>query len=211
MKIEFDSIVELEQFLMFSAHIGKVFAPAPAQSTALDAFDAQMRAHAEAHRQLVEAPAMELAQSEESRQDAQAEESEEAAVVTVAGTAEAPKRKRRTKAEIEAGQHAGNAGVEHSQDTTSTIDSNGSSATGTAGANAAGLDNPFAQPGVTTQATASRVVESIDHLRACQSFIQQHGMALYNESFRDGLNANIAAYTPEQRSQHVGILELLGK
>jgi hypothetical protein len=53
------------------------------------------------------------------------------------------------------------------------------------------------------------LTESLAHLKYCQAFIQKHGMAKYNESFADGLTANIAVYTPEQCALHVAILEEL--
>jgi hypothetical protein len=236
MKLEFDSIIELEQFLMFSAHIGKAFAVAPSQTDQatvsrngasaepdaqpLAGDQAGNGAGAETAPTVVDAPAT-------------AEQGEDGPLMADGGAAEAPKRKRRTKAEIEAdkaseGKIAAPAAVGAPVDTSAT--------TGAAVVESAptpGAGNPFAvapamqavldapNQGAATLAAmaatqnadtapaAPRVIESIEHLRACQGFIQKHGMAKYNETFRDGLNANIAIYTPEQRAQHVTILESL--
>lgn len=54
-------------------------------------------------------------------------------------------------------------------------------------------------------------IESLPHLRECQAFIQKFGMPKYNESFKEGLSANITTYSPEQRALHLAILESLSE
>jgi hypothetical protein len=220
MKLEFDSISELEQFLMFSAHIGQAFtarpqAPAPAKMDEATVSDNGASSALSA-----------LSGGEPAGEDAGADADE-----VVADTA--PKRKRRTKAEIAAGEAAalqargdsGELAVDATQALAAmpaTVEMRSSEDEVPAGRNA----NPFAQSPATqaileapthaaSLAAAGEAmqrpleVSGIDHLRACQSFIQAHGMQKYNESFRDGLNANIATYTAEQRAQHVGVLHSL--
>ncbi|HWT34746.1 MAG TPA: hypothetical protein VN289_00610 [Paraburkholderia sp.] len=206
MNLQFDTLQELEQFLMFSAHIGRAFATAPQDTVCNEPLPP-----ADAYVQAAEAMSQSLAGAPEA--------------VEPPNAAEVPKRKRRTKAEIEADEKA--AAVASAPELEPTPEPQ---------ADAPGDGNPFAQSAATqaileapthaaTMAAAgeamqrpfeeaaptptARVVESIDHLRACQAFIQKHGMPKYNESFQGGLSANIAAYTPEQRVQHVMILESL--
>lgn len=222
MELKFDSISELEQFLMFSAHIGRAFAQAPTPVPE----DEQLSTKAS---RPDDPPVPDADHTPEQRAVALA--AMQASATDEAAQEETPKRKRRTKAEMEAERFAAQVQAstpdtkdETSVNTTVIIDQS-------AGA------NPFAQASPATQAileapnqsaavlagmaamqsnppaeeptAAPREIASIDHLRACQSFIQAHGMTKYNESFQGGLNANIAAYTPEQRAQHVAILETL--
>ena len=238
MELKFDSISELEQFLMFSAHIGRAFAQAP-QGPAYEAEKQAPQGPAyEAEKQAPQGPAYEEvkktrhedgsvstlsvgAPPDMSAQDV-ATAIAEAIEVNAYGK---PKRTRRTKAEMDAARAVETATQPEGRIEAAAIIAN---PTGT---------NPFAQASPATQAileapnqsaavlagmaamqsnppteepaAPARAIESIEHLRACQSFIQAHGMTKYNESFRDGLSANIAAYTPEQRAQHVAILETL--
>jgi len=224
MNLQFDSINELEQFLMFSAHIGRAFAVAPPDARANDEpavavdMDGSVYPLAQANDEPV-TPA----------------QGEDGPLMADGGTP--TKRKRRTKAEMEAERAAEGKTVAASAEAAQPDISAMTTAAPAESAATPGAGNPFAVASPATQAileapnqsaatlagiaamqtnppidepaTAPRVVESIEHLRACQSFIQAHGMARYNESFRDGLNANITTYTPEQRAQHVAILETL--
>jgi len=239
MNLQFDSIKELEQFLMFSAHIGRAFAVAPqdvAQAALSTAFPAELRETAPPVSNKFVAPGCE----QFAETTATTAQGEDGPLMADGGTP--AKRKRRTKAEIEADRAAEAMGEVSNapaagQTVTSVAPSVSASPSNSAVATGSNNANPFAVASPTTQAileapdqsaatlagmaamqtnppvdehpTAPRIVESIEHLRACQSFIQAHGMARYNESFRDGLNANITTYTPEQRAQHVAILEAL--
>lgn len=236
MELKFDSISELEQFLMFSAHIGRAFAQAPIPAPESEPSPAQLAAHDET-----------VAAVDESFTQKQNAINEEFVPETVAAQEEeAPRRKRRTKAEMEADRFAAQVKAAHAAGnapaaTAAAAQPDTSGTTSAVVAESASTPagaNPFAVASPATQAIleapnhsaavlagmaamqnppvdeapaspAPRVIESIEHLRACQSFIQVHGMTKYNESFREGLNANIAAYTPEQRAQHVAILEAL--
>lgn len=53
------------------------------------------------------------------------------------------------------------------------------------------------------------LTDSLAHLKHCQKFIQQYGMAIYEKSFVDGLTPNIAVYTAEQCALHVAVMEEL--
>lgn len=237
MKLEFDNIGELEQFLMFSAHVGRAFQPMPPVEPEETGAGNAQHDHAQGGDRDVSNSDRALADGSEYLQAA-----EEA---TATAATDKPKRTRRTKAEIEA-ERAGNA------------QSNDNSALAEAQAEAAGVadaapspqGNPFAggnvapamqaildapnqvsalaaaatavqnaetAPGVAVDVMAraleigadASAVESIAHLRACQGFIQKHGMPKYNESFTHGLSPNIAAYQPEQRALHLAVLESL--
>lgn len=204
MKFEFDSLSELEQFLMFSAHIGRAFATAPApEQVAMSA-----NVPSELRTEIDKAPGV-------------------AAVIAAQEEAEKPTRKRRTKAEIEAERAAEvPVGASVPDVTVAPAETAAEQV-----AEPAPQGNPFAaapamqaildapnQGAATLAAMAAlnapvvelKPIESIDHLRACQAFIQKHGMTKYNESFGGALSPNIAAYTPEQRSEHVAKLEALG-
>lgn len=233
MKLEFDTIGELEQFLMFSAHIGRAFATVPTPSGTgelkhdprADNVAAHVRETVTDNNGTSSEPAAILSAGTPAGNEAGA-----AATTTASAPAstDMPKRKRRTKAEMEAERTAASI----SQDDAEQAEGVG---TGPDQDEPAGatmpLGNPFAmtavaiQTAIDAQQTAASVasiadraaailndpdaVESIAHLRACQGFIQKHGMPKYNESFTEGLNANIAIYSPEQRALHLAILESL--
>lgn len=224
MNLQFDSIQELEEFLMFSAHIGRAFATQPPvgdispEKIALSPKRDMPRAELEA--MLARNPEGLIEPALIDHGDISAETIQQNHVELV----DKPKRTRRTKAEMEAaraelsGPIDAAASVATVETASTTADANPfaiapamqavldapNQNAATLAAMAAMQNAPAEEPAV-----APRVIESIEHLRACQSFIQAHGMTKYNESFRDGLNANIAAYTPEQRAQHVAILEQL--
>jgi hypothetical protein len=246
MKLEFDSIGELEQFLMFTAHVGKAFQSAPVEPVKVTS-EASSLADQSFAASVLAVDDGEQSIAHRAEQDAR---NEEFIAANVAANAEAPKRKRRTKAEIEAeragelpnapadGQTATSAEPSASESPLSSETATGTVPNGNPFAVAptvqAVLDAPnqgaatlaamAATQNATTapQATGGTVqdraaaimlepaaVESIAHLRACQGFIQKHGMTKYNESFKEGLNANIAAYQPEQRALHLAVLESL--
>ena len=220
MELKFDSIKELEQFLMFSAHIGAAFAT---QTRATGVAPEMAAPYVAPRTDVAEAVAVQKEDTEPSVPIAQGEDGP--LIADGGATVEKPKRTRRTKAEVEAAR----AAEEHAGNVADGLSPAEPEATPT-GANPFAIASPATQAileapnqsaatlaGIAAMQTGSiveptaapRVIESIEHLRACQSFIQAHGMTKYNESFRDGLNANIAAYTPEQRSHHVAILKQL--
>jgi hypothetical protein len=238
MKLEFDSITELENFLMFSAHIGKAFAVAPEPVQRVDAAADFYAAPDNVNGNTIKLTDEQVALLDAEYQAAigapvKATQGEDGPLMADGGAAEAPKRRRRTKAEIEADKAAEGKTVAPAAEGAPADTSAMTGAAVAEPASTPGAGNPFAvapamqavldapNQGAATLAAmaatqnaetapaAPRVIESIEHLRACQGFIQKHGMAKYNETFRDGLNANIAIYTPEQRAQHVTILESL--
>lgn len=252
MNLQFDSIRELEEFLMFTAHIGRAFATAPSVAPMNQAAVSCNEASSEPVANLSagdpagnETDVAPVAAGSASATDNKGEDG--------AAPAEAPRRKRRTKAEIEAERAAAAgevpnvpaAGPTEMSVQPSVSESLSSSETATGSVPVAPAGNPFAvapamqavldapnqgaatlagmaatqnvstAPVLDVRARAAAIladpaqVESIAHLRACQGFIQKHGMPKYNESFREGLNANIAVYQPDQRALHLAILESL--
>jgi hypothetical protein len=253
MKLEFDNLTELEQFLMFSAHIGKQLHVAPQTNVSMhvtrapDNLATEMAALDRAMSGAIDAG--------DGAHDT-IEEDDTANQVDIA-----PKRKRRTKAEIEA-ERAGKiaaAPAEAAQPDTSASTiveyvvaeqtQGGADAQRQEAQETAPRGNPFAvspstqaileateqsaatlagmaamqaeAPAEQVEASGGRdarvaailaegaLTDSLAHLKRCQAFIQKHGMAKYNESFSEGLTANIAVYTPEQCALHVALLEEL--
>lgn len=226
MNLQFDNLTELEEFLMFSAHIGRAFATQaapdvrvkdePADSRSIEEFDRAMQGE--------DGPILATGAAEQ----------------TPGEVIEKPKRTRRTKAEIEA-ERAGNAvaPAEVAQPDTSGTTSVAAAESASTPAGAEPRGNPFAAaPGIqaildapdqsaaTLAAMAAlthtqrearveqilaegTLTDSLAHLKYCQKFIQMHGMSKYNESFVEGLKVNIADYKPEQRALHVALLEEL--
>lgn len=120
------------------------------------------------------------------------------------------KRKRRTKAEIEADEEAAKAAA--------------ADAVRTAGASvAAEGTNPFEAAADDTKvgtlndgtaptgdAAGEEVVTPFQHLTRAREFIGKHGMQKYNESFaKAGLDPNVMTYTAYQRALHIDALNAL--
>ena len=134
-------------------------------------------------------------------------------------TAEPAKRKRRTKAEIEADEtaaaEAAAAELAKAQQTGQVQPESGT--TSPTGA------NPFDQPSTlqdvgaegqaaTDASSESDVVTPFQHLTRAREFIAKHGMPKYNESFaKAGLDANVMGYTAYQRGVHMSALGELEK
>src|ERR1700758_690735 len=103
MKLEFDSISELEQFLMFSAHIGKAFAVAPVSEPVQrvdPAADFYVAPEAAYHATISAQTEATLAAIPPAQDKIDTQEEDIAKEF-------ATKRKRRTKAEMEAERAAG--------------------------------------------------------------------------------------------------------
>jgi len=132
---------------------------------------------------------------------------------------EPAKRKRRTKAEIEADEtaaaEAAAAELAKAQQTGQVQPESGT--TSPTGA------NPFDQPSTlqdvgaegqaaTDASSESDVVTPFQHLTRAREFIAKHGMPKYNESFaKAGLDANVMGYTAYQRGVHMSALDELEK
>lgn len=138
---------------------------------------------------------------------------------------QAARRKRRTKAEIEADNKAA-ADAEQAK-------AQGSQDAGEASLEAARAalrdkepapagTNPFdtapppdhaapaAATGAPPDAIADTTVTPFQHLTRAREFIAKHGLPKYNESFaKAGLDANVMAYTAEQRALHLDALAAL--
>lgn len=136
--------------------------------------------------------------------------------------AEPAKRKRRTKAEIEADEAeaaitraaeaaraSGEASLEAARATLrdkAPESSNPFDVQHTA----AGMPPPDADPSPATEEPVDTTVTPFKHLTRAREFIAKHGMPKYNESFaKAGLDANVMAYTAEQRALHLEALAAL--
>lgn len=76
---------------------------------------------------------------------------------------------------------------------------------------AGGAADASTSEGEPEAATATGEVSVIEHLNIARGFIATHGMPKYNESFTlCGLDANVMAYTAEQRKAHAEALTKLG-
>lgn len=126
------------------------------------------------------------------------------------------RRKRRTKAEIAADSKAADGAKEAKAEEPGALaaETPPTAQTGT---------NPFdtaAAPGHAAPAgtlastrpddSADTTVTPFQHLTRAREFIAKHGMPKYNESFaKAGLDANVMAYTAEQRALHLEALAAL--
>lgn len=228
MKLEFDSMDELEHFLIYAAHIGRAFQTAPEYSIEQRSM---MVDHASINSQMDQATVSENGVSTEPASPPAGDlagNEPDAVGAPMPAASEPAKRKRRTKAEMEAERAAptplvaaappapGNPNpFAVSAGSQAVLDAPNQGAATLAGIAAMQNADTAPEPVSTVHERALQILvdpaqtESIAHLRACQGFIQAHGMTKYNESFREGLTANIAAYTPEQRALHIAILESL--
>lgn len=140
-------------------------------------------------------------------------------------SSEPVKRKRRTKAEIEAddkaaaeaeqakaqgSQDAGEASLEAAR---ATLRDKEPTPTGTNPFDTAPPPDhaaPAAATGAQPDTIADTTVTPFQHLTRAREFIAKHGMPKYNESFaKAGLDANVMAYTAEQRAMHLDALAAL--
>ncbi len=133
---------------------------------------------------------------------------------------EPTKRKRRTKAEIEADETA--AALKAKAENDAKIEQDPASVT-TSPAGA----NPFEQAVTITGQTDAQVEESaltsepdadatvvtpFQHITRARAFIAKHQIAKYNETFaKAGLDPNVMAYTAEQRAAHMAAMDELDK
>lgn len=112
----------------------------------------------------------------------------------------ATRRKRRTKAEMEADAAAAQQ-TKIADEVAAEI----------ASAEAPNETNETSSVDETQPPAASPAqTDDVTHLKLCREFIQQHGMPKYNESFMlSGLSNNIMSFTAEQRAQHLAALQQL--
>ena len=77
------------------------------------------------------------------------------------------------------------------------------------------VDNALSTPPADAQgdgAGESEVITPFQHLTRAREFIAKHGMPKYNETFaKAGLDANVMAYSAYQRAVHVAALDEMGK
>jgi hypothetical protein len=132
-------------------------------------------------------------------------------------TAEPAKRKRRTKAEIEADEKAAAdaAGADLKAASDAGAAEPAADATGVpAGANPfeQAVTAPAGESAAGAESGESDVVTPYQHLTRAREFIAKHGMPKYNESFaKAGLDANVMGYTAYQRGVHMATLDELEK
>jgi len=137
--------------------------------------------------------------------------------------AEPQKRKRRTKAEIEADEQRIAADAHARKIADENREAHGAEVAA-AVAQPQGA-NPFAQPEVVDNTVstpevvaggegdpAETVVTPFQHLTRAREFIAKHGMPKYNETFaKAGLDPNVMGYTAYQRGVHMATMDELDK
>lgn len=210
MRIEFDSLTDLEQFIEFAGFVR------PCIPTAGKLIKEQIFTVGEPDADgPIEAP--------ESDRDLSGHPVAEAA-------AEAkPARKRRTKAEMAAARAVG-AQLDSASQIGEALSETTPAGTQTAIA-PENTGNPFAQQelpktepveekqpakhGDLTEFLASRLAErpevsQIEHLNLARAFIGKHGMPKYNESFAlVGLSSNVMTFGPTECAKHAAVLDFL--
>lgn len=138
-----------------------------------------------------------------------------------ADSPEPTKRKRRTKAEIEADEAAAVA-AKAAQAAGGSVDvARVAHADGTVTTRSVGLQDVGAEGAETLNGdkkpepadeAGESVVTPFQHLTRAREFIAKHGMPKYNESFtKAGLDANVMAYSAFQRALHLTALDELEK
>lgn len=215
MKLEFDSVEDLQQFLHWAENFRSkpttVYVSGGGGGSGGSASMGQVRvgaggASGAANAETPDTPYPTIDADPAGRVDRAAEDDPKAAY-----SPEPAKRKRRTKAEIEAAAAA---------------EARPEEAAALAAAAAAGGEappagtNPFEQAATVSPAPASEatvaedadeaVVTPFQHLTLARAFIAKHGMPKYNESFtKAGLDPNVMAYTAYQRALHLEALTAL--
>lgn len=205
MKLEFDSIQELDAFLSWadnysaganvtlrvpSADVRKMFA--------LDVETPDVASLADPQGDVAfDTPQQPLQADHVSLNDKVPETSPEPA-----------RRKRRTKAEIEADDKAAaEAAAAKAQETPA------DASTAPEGANPFAAVETAAETPTTPAAepdAADTTVTPFQHLTRAREFIAKHGMPKYNESFaKAGLDANVMGYSAYQRALHMDALAAL--
>lgn len=126
---------------------------------------------------------------------------------------EPAKRKRRTKAEIEADEKAAADAAKAQEPGAVATETPADASTAPAGANPFAVAETAAETPATPAAepdAAEAIVTPFQHLTRAREFIAKHGMPKYNESFaKAGLDANVMGYSAEQRALHMDALAAL--
>lgn len=126
-----------------------------------------------------------------------------------------PKRKRRTKAEMEAARAAENANPTRAEDSPpSEISTRGSEAGNESSAQesvtSAPVDKGDAVEFIKSRLAERPEVSQVEHLNLARAFIGKHGMEKYNASFPlAGLTPNVMAYSPADCATHAAALDFL--
>lgn len=196
MQLTFDSIQELEQFVLFAGHLGKQFAAAER------AFEASARTINETLDEIAAEDA--LAARDE---PIDANELPEAPLATAAN-----RRKRRTKAEIAEAALLAESGPITIVAQSDVVPEESE------------LVEPalvlVREPDDIAERIQSRAaallavpeaVTGIAHLRACQDFIKRFGLPEYSKGFADefALHSNVMVYEDADRARHLAVLEFL--
>lgn len=135
-----------------------------------------------------------------------------AAALSALQPTEPAKRKRRTKAEIEADEKA--VADAAGADLKAATEQFAPAQVANAGPNPfeQAATAPAGEPAAGAEGGESDVVTPFQHLTRAREFIAKHGMPKYNESFaKAGLDANVMGYTAYQRGVHMAALDELEK
>lgn len=136
--------------------------------------------------------------------------------------AEPAKRKRRTKAEIDADDAAATDALAKETALAKAQETAADAAQPAAeGAKQPEGTNPFAQVAAAGTAPAEAqdsdpveptIVTPFQHITRGREFIGKHGLPKYNETFvRAELDANVMAYSAEQRAKHMAVMDEMDK
>lgn len=235
MKLEFDSVSDLQDFLDWSLRYGAAWAslqrgpstaapaaaplePYPTIDTSGVAFDTP--------------PAALTATPPDAGCDPATEAAKEQAGKVPEQASEPTKRKRRTKAEIEADEkriavdalarQVADGNRKEFAEEVAVAYAKGDEKAAEPAAQPEGT-NPFEQAATPAAEAASPAADPADpvageesivtpfqHLTRAREFIGKHGMPKYNESFaKAGLDPNVMAYTGYQRALHIDALDAL--
>lgn len=223
MKLEFDSVSDLQQFLNWAYRFASFSAPSAGSRTAATAscteerpctpcyLDQGVCADDDGPLPTIDTSgvAFDTPQAALEKVSAELPPEKEPAGKVPEQTAEPAKRKRRTRAEIEAAETVGiteeKAAEPAAQPEGPAFDDKGLNPFD----RAAEAASPAAEP-AGAEATEDTVVTPFQHLTRAREFIGKHGMPKYNESFaKAGLDPNVMAYTGYQRALHIDALDAL--
>lgn len=227
MRFEFASVAELDEFLIFCSRIHQ--SKPVTVNVHLDEHGDEPLPEIDEAPEISEIVEMTPNQSLAHREAQDAKNAAYIAETVKQNAVESQRRKRRTKAEMEAAraaEQAGNASPAGEATTDGASTNSPESAT-----EAAGAGNPFAQPMPTgnepiqnaapedvpdvIQFIKSRLgerpeVSQVDHLNMARTFIGKHGMDKYNQSFAlAGLTNNAMGYSVADCATHAAALDFL--
>lgn len=203
MQLTFESLDELQTFV---AWVNGACAPAPVTVDCASDFPAI----APQHLMTIESTGAQNAAARPSPEETEVDAAEVS-----------PKRKRRTKAEMEAARAAETANPTRAEDSLpSEISTRGSEAgnessalESVASASAARtevVDKDDSAEFIKTRLTERPEISQVEHLNLARTFIGKHGVEKYNASFPlAGLTPNVMSYSPADCATHAAALDFL--